>query len=493
MRRFGPLAILAPTLISTALSAQMPGKIPITTRSDSARSLFVRARALNETLKPHEAHELFARAAALDANFALAEYYLASTAPTAKEVAEHLGKALALAPTVSSGERLMILGMQARTNADRALARQLAESLVTQYPRDERAHFLLATVYSAQQLYPKVIAEYEKAIAIDPNYSLAYNQIGYAYRAVDDQAAAEAAYKKYIALMPNDPNPHDSYGELLMKLGRFDESSEQYRKALAADAHFGASHIGIAANEMFLGRHDAAVTELESYFDRARDDGERRTALSNEAMVEIDRGATDKAVRVMTRSYDIAGASGDTANMAADASTIGDILLEAGRIDLARDRYQQAHDLIVASSLAPAVKDDDAAARHYDLARLAIARHDLTEARREATTYSSTASAHENDVRIRQAHELDGLVALEAKQFDASLAALAQADQQNPAVRYAIARAHAGKGDVPKAKELSARAMHTNDLPTFPYVFTRARLAAATGSATSDSVHGTPH
>jgi tetratricopeptide (TPR) repeat protein len=492
MRRFGQFALLAPTLITAALAAQTPGKIPITTRSDSARSLFVHARALNETLKPHEAHELFARSVALDANFALAEYYLASTAPTAKEVAEHLGKALALAPTVSSGERLMILGMQARANADRALARQLAESLVTQYPQDERAHFILATVYSAQQLYPKVIAEYQKAIAINPNYSLAYNQIGYAYRAVDNQPAAEAAYKKYIGLMPNDPNPHDSYAELLMKLGRFDESIEQYRKALTADAHFGASYIGIAANEMFLGRHDAAVTELESYYDRARDDGERRTALANEAMVEIDRGATDKAVRVMTRSYGIASASGDTANMAADASAIGDILLEAGRIDLARDRYQQAHDLIASASFAPAVKDDDAVARHYDLARLAIARRDLTDARREATAYSSAAASHKNDVRIRQAHELDGLVALEAKEFDASLAALAQADQQNPAVWYAIARAHTGKGDVTKAKELSARAMHANDLPTFPYVFTRARLAAATGSATSESAHGTP-
>src|SRR3954462_12470367 len=106
---------------------QSNGKIPITTRSEAARSLFLRARALNEELKTHEAHALFQQALGLDSSFAIAEYYLASTAPTAKEASEHLRRALALAPGVSAGERLMILGLDARTHADRTRARQLAE------------------------------------------------------------------------------------------------------------------------------------------------------------------------------------------------------------------------------------------------------------------------------------------------------------------------------------------------------------------------------
>jgi tetratricopeptide (TPR) repeat protein len=489
-------AVLAAVLSATTAVAQTQhdsdGRVPITTHSDTARALFLRARALNETLKPHEAHDLFARAVTLDPSFALAEYYLASTSPTPKELAEHLEKAVALAPRASAGERLIILGMQARTHADRALARQLAESLVTLYPRDERAHFILATVYSAQQQYPKVIAEYRAAIAINPEYSLAYNQIGYAYRSTGDLAAAEGAFKKYVSLMPNDPNPHDSYAELLMKLGRFDESIAQYRQALAADPSFGASHVGMAADEMFLGHHAAAVASLENYYRRARDDGERRTALLTEAMVEVDRHATDAALGAMTRSFGVAVASADTSSMAADASTMGDILLEAGRVDAASAKFQQAHDLVAKSSLPAAAKDDDALARHYDLARLALARHDLMTARGEATAYATGAAAHRNDLRIRQSHELDGRIALDAKEFDVSLAALASADQESAAVWYAMARAYAGKGDLAKAKDLSMRAMHLNDLPTFPYVFTRASLAAATGSATSETARGRP-
>ena len=78
----------------------------------------------------------------------------------------------------------------------------------------------------------KAIEQLKKAPELAPNYSPAYNMLGYAYRQAGDYANAEQAFKKYIELIPNDPNPYDSYAELLLKMGKFDESIEQYRKAL---------------------------------------------------------------------------------------------------------------------------------------------------------------------------------------------------------------------------------------------------------------------
>ena len=127
MRRLVTVCTLVASVSAVQLASQSSGKIPITTRSADARALFLRARALNETLEPHEAHTLFAQALAADPTFAMAEYYLASTAPTAKELTEHLERAIALSSNASPGERLVILGMQARRHADPARARQLAE------------------------------------------------------------------------------------------------------------------------------------------------------------------------------------------------------------------------------------------------------------------------------------------------------------------------------------------------------------------------------
>lgn len=460
-------------LLTFSLQAQSNAKIPITTRSDSARQLFLRGRALNETLKPHEAHDVFVKAVAADPDFAFGEYSIASTAPTSKEVTEHLQRAVALSSRASLGERLIILGMQARRNADRTLARQLAESLVTAYPGDERAHLTLASVYSAQQLYPKSIAEYERAIALNPDYSLAYNQLGYANRSVGNNAAAEDAFKRYIALLPNDPNPRDSYAELLMKVGRFDESIAQYQKALSVDPHFSGSFVGIASDQMHLGKHSAAIAELDAYYKQARDDNERRTALINQAMVFVDQGATDKAIGAMDRARMIATAAGDTANLAADDITVGDILLDARRAPEARERYRRGHALLAGSGATADVKADDALGRHYDLARLALAAHDLPSAKSEASACLRGAVDRKNDVRIRQAHYLDALVAITDGHFDAAILDLALADQENPAVWQTRGRAFEAKGDVAKARESYDHARSMNILPTFEYVFAR--------------------
>jgi tetratricopeptide (TPR) repeat protein len=467
-------------------------RIPVTTRSDEARDLWLRGRVLNENLQPHEARALFSRAAAIDPSFALAEYSLAATATTGRELATHLSKALELAANASIGERLLILGLQARTNGDPERARQLAESLVVHYPKDERAHWTLASACSTQQQYDCAIQELRTAIGLNPRFSLAFNQLGYAYRSAGNVAEAEKTFLRYIALVPGDPNPYDSYAELLMKVGRFDESIGQYRKALAIDPHFTGSFVGIATDEALAGRSDAAVAEAERYFSVARDDRERRAALLALALVHVDRGANDQALSVMERRYGIARAIGDTVNMSADGAQIADILLEQGRVPAARERFNQSHALLAASGVSIEAKQDDALAAHYDAARVALAMGDLQAARASATAYAAGAASRKNAVRVRQSHELHGRIALAATDYDVSRAELAQADQQNPSVLLATSRAHAGLGDVERARASLEQSRHMNTLLTFPYAFTRASLAAATRSATSGSAGGTP-
>lgn len=465
----------APTL-STAVSAESnSGTIPITSRSVEAVVLFVRGRTLNENLQPHEAYALFHQAVALDPTFAMGEYGLASTAPTAKQVRQHLDSALALSPNASQGEQLLIHAMRSRLDADPVAVTHDAESLVRHYPRDERAHWVLGNAYGAQQSYIAAIAQYQQAISISPQYSLAYNSLGYAYRSAGNDVAAEHAFLQYIALVPNDPNPYDSYAELLMKLGRFDESITQYRNALSIDPHFSGSFVGIAANHMFAGRYGAAIAEADRYFTVARDDHERRAALLTLALVNVDNGATDAALRAMDRGYDVARDIGDTLSMSIDVTAIADVLLAAGRIDSARTRYQQARALVAASSLSAKRKQDEEILAHYRIARVSLANHDTATARAEAAQFSVGAATLRNGDRNRQAHELNGLVALEAHQFEESLVDFSLADQQNPEVLYGMAGAYAGLGNRERAAALMTSALQMYTLPTLPHVFVRSK------------------
>ncbi len=450
-------------------------KIPVTSASDEARSLYVKGRDLSEQLRNQDARPLFEQAVAKDSTFALAHYNLALTSPTTKEFLQHLSQAVALSNKASEGEQLLIRSLDANAKADPATSLRLAEEIVAKYPQDERAHFNLGNAYNGRQQYDKAVAEYKKAIEINPNYSPVYNSLGYTYRSMDNNAEAEQAFKKYIELVPNDPNPYDSYAELLMKMGRFDESIAQYQKALAIDPGFGNSHIGIASNLMLQGKHDDAIAEAQKLYAAARDDGDRRTAQFAQVVIDADRGRTAQALQRMERLYALGAKSGDTAAMANDASTIGDILLDAGRTAEAQKRYAQSLALVTGSGFPAEVKDDATLGDHYNKARVALATNDLATAKTEADAYMKGSEAKQNDFRVRQAHQLVGMIAQKEKKFDEAIAHYAKANQQDPYVTYMTALAYQGKGDAAKAKQLSERAANDNSLPALNSALVRAK------------------
>jgi tetratricopeptide (TPR) repeat protein len=466
-------------------AVETDAKVPITTASADARALYLKGRALADRLRPHDGRLLFEQAVSLDPSFAMAHYSLAVSAPTPRVLAAELAAAVAHSGTVSEGERLMILSLQARANADPRAALEYTEQLVAKFPRDERARLALGLAYFGQQDYDRAILEFKQAIEIDSSFSPAYNMLGYAYRPVGRNEDAEAAYKKYIQLIPDDPNPYDSYAELLMKTGRFDESVAQYEKALSIDPHFPGSYLGISADRMFQGQPGKALAEAQRLYDAARDDGDRRAALFAQAIVSVDAGDTEHALQRLAQEYALDATIADTMAMSADAVALGDVLLDAGKPDAARARYAEALDLVMASSRSDAVKDDATLADRYNRARVALAERDRRTAEAEAKVYASGAQAKHNAVRIRQSHELAGLIELDAQKFDLAETELRQADQQNPFVLYALARAYEGAGDASTALTLATAAANANTLPTLPYAFIRMKaMMKATKMAT---------
>lgn len=478
-RSFRLRALLAGVTLASstayASAVAQDGKIPITTSSAEAKQQYVKGRTLAENLRGHDSRQYLGKAAAKDPKFALAHYNLALSAPTAKDFFEHLKQAAALAGSASEGERLMILGLQAGANADTRAQRDYYERLAAAYPKDERAHFLLAGAYFGQQEMPRAIQEYRKAVEVAPDFAPAYNLLGYAHRQVGEFAEAERAFKKYIELIPADPNPYDSYAELLMKTGRFDESIAMYRKALSVDSHFAPSRAGIANNLMLQGKHEAARAEAWKAYEAARNDGERRGALFTRAVTYADEGKFDQALGELQKEYAVAQKINDAAAMSADAVAMGDVLLEAGRPEEALQQYTQALELQERSDLSDEVKEDARLVHHYNLGRVAVATSDLAGARQHSEAFMKGASAKKNDVETRQAHELAGMIALQEKKFDLALAELAKANQQDPYVLYRIGQAHHGKGDSARAKEMFLKAANQNTLPAFNYSFVRAK------------------
>ena len=455
------------------------GKIPVTTSSDEARKEYLAGRDLSEKLRITDSIAHYDKAISLDPNFALAELNRAQVSPSAKEFFEHLKKAVALSDKASDGERMLIQATEAGANADPTKQKEILEKLVAAYPDDERAHFNLGGYYFGQQDFAQAITHYKKATELAPDYSTAFNILGYAYRQNEAYSDAENAFKKYIELIPNDPNPYDSYAELLLKMGRFDEAITQYNKALAIEPNFINSHFGIAAALTYKGNAGEALAELQKMTQKARTDGERRTALFGQTVVALDSGKFDQALAETAKQYAIAEKNNDPAAMTGDLQLKGNILLEMGKYDDARQAFEQALKTTTDSSLSQAVKDNTARFQHYNLARVAIAKKDLATAKTETEAFRNGVEAAKNANQLKQAHELAGRIALAEKNYDAAIAELAQANQQNPDVLYLLGWAYQAKGDATKAKDSYRRAARFNSLPNLNYALVRRKAEKA--------------
>ena len=461
---------------SPSASSGDTGKIPVTTNSDDARKEFLAGRDLAEKLRITDSLQHYDKAISIDPSFATAELNRATSSATAQEFFDHLKKAVSLADKASKGERLLILAAEAGANANAAKQKEYLDELVTAYPNDERAHFALGGYYFGQQDINKAIEQYKKATEISPTYSTAFNILGYAYRQNADYANAEEAFKKYITLIPKDPNPYDSYAELLLKMGRFDESITQYRKALEIDPNFVNSHFGIAADLMYQGKHDDALAELNKMNEKARTDGEHRTALFGMTVVDADNWKMDQALAEADKQYALGEKTKDIPNMTGDLQLKAIINLELGKFDEAGQLFTRAQTMTDESNQSQAIKNNARLFNHLNMARVALGKKDLATAKNEAEAFQK-AAAPANRNQQKQVHSLNGMIALAEKDYDTAIAELAQANQQNPYDLYRQCEAYQGKGDAGKAKEFCKKAADFNSLPQINLAFIRARAA----------------
>jgi len=450
-------------------------KVPITTSSEKARKLFLEGRHLAETLQVQESRQYLQRAVQEDPEFAMAYLFLSFAEPSAKGFFETLDRAVARVDKASEGERLWILGVQAGVNAFPMEQRAYYKKLVAAFPEDERAHNLLGTNFFGQQEYTEAIAEYRKATEIAPEFSQPYNQLGYAYRFLGQYGEAEKAFNKYIQLIPGDPNPYDSYAELLMKMGRYDESIESYGKALEINPNFVASHIGIATNLNFKGDHAGARKQLEKLYSIARNDGERRAALFATTVSYIDEGNMEMAIEQQQKQFALAEKIDDAAAMAGDLVTMGNILLESGKPDEALVKFKKAFEIVDASKLSEEVKENNRRNFLFNAARAAIGKGDLKTAKAKSLEYHRQVEAINNAFLIRLSLQLQGMIALEEKNYDSALEGFRQANQQDPYNFYRMALAYQGKGDLKSAKEVCRTVVGFNSLNNIQQSFARGK------------------
>jgi Tfp pilus assembly protein PilF len=258
--------------------------LTITTKSPDAKKLFEEAR--DEVYAHNEKVALLKLEDAVqkDPNFALAHLYIAraydniNDKEKAKQALDKAEEA-AYQANASVGEHYLIqaYGYERRNETESQRAQLLQLSHL--YPADQYVLYEFGRYYDFGLGQGKKAAEqYEKAIKADPKFAPAYNSVAYIYAEEGDFDKAADRIKTFAELSPDNPNAHDSAGELLLWAGKFDEAIAETSKAIQQDPSFYFSYLNQGHARTFKSDFPKARESYNNAKGAARNDAEKLEA-----------------------------------------------------------------------------------------------------------------------------------------------------------------------------------------------------------------------
>jgi tetratricopeptide (TPR) repeat protein len=271
---------------------QLFGSIPVSTRSIEARKL------VELSLDKYENHIVDGalanarRAIQKDPRFALgyAALSLASLGSIPDSAA--LARAKSLMPHATADEQLLIRWMTSISDRDLLPAISAMNDLLKRYPENKHVLYIVADWLYYQQNYDRSRQMLETVHRIDPDFPPALNLLAYAYMQTDtpDPEKAIASVKHYSEVLPNSPNPQDSFGEISRLAGDDQASLEHYSAALKIDPTYISSHYGLGDTNALMGNFVRARAEYDDAIVTANNPRDRRHSEFQKALVYFWEG-----------------------------------------------------------------------------------------------------------------------------------------------------------------------------------------------------------
>lgn len=260
-----PAALIAQqvTVASTA-----PQRLRVTTTNEEAARHFWAGLSDARNIFFSRAAGHFDRASALDANLGLARVMHAAVAPglTTDERKAGIDRGIAAMSSASTSEILTALAFRERVAGNSRQAEELFRSASALLPGDPNLAFYAAFTRGGPA---KAVSSFRAVTERFPDDAASYNILAYSLWQTGDRAGAFTAVRKYVELAPEQPNAHDSYGELLQWDGRFSDALAHYARAAQLDSSFSEAYLGSAEVLQLTGRGAEARRQIQQAIARA--------------------------------------------------------------------------------------------------------------------------------------------------------------------------------------------------------------------------------
>jgi tetratricopeptide (TPR) repeat protein len=251
--------------------------LPVTAVSDKARQLYQTGMTDFENYHLERANQSWRAAVKEDPNFADAWLWLAFNSTNPQEVSAARAKAKENAPRTTPGEQLMVSWIAKVQEGDFLGGITAMNDLLEMYPQDKHLLYLAGNWLMGVNGREQAERMFERALAIDKDFPAALNDLAYVYARHQQFDKAFAAMDRYVALLPQEPNPQDSYGELKRMAGDFESALAHYRAALKIDPDFVTSQAGLGDTYALMGNEEQARVEYDKAIRFAPNEADRLT------------------------------------------------------------------------------------------------------------------------------------------------------------------------------------------------------------------------
>jgi tetratricopeptide (TPR) repeat protein len=460
--------------------------IPVTTSSRLAARDYEQGMVhCEELLYVDQGTEFFRKAIKADPKFALGHATLAYFATDPVEEGRELKISQRLMGSVGPDEKLEIQWMNGTKNGQLIPAISAMNDLLARYPNDKRfANLVSEWLLSQQQNYDHAEVILEKLLKQDPSYFPAMNNLAYCYALGGKASLAPKLMAQYVAALPGQPNPQDSYGEILRMQGDFNDALEHYRTALKIAPKFISSQLGLGTTYALMGDQTRARVEYEKAISMATD---RRTKMDYRlqwAMTyfrenDIENGRKEftsiaKQAHMQSLTYDEAEAYRAMAFFNPEpAGALAD--LDAAEDAAQKGKYSKEGRAIELATI-------------WQTCAYISSRANNLDETQKAQQNLSDAAQHSNDNIVQQSfHSASGAVLYLQDQYAQAIDELEQ-DPENPMSLQLLGEAEGKAGQTQKSqKTLATLAGLNNELIETAYVVPRVRASLKNSEASLQS------
>jgi tetratricopeptide (TPR) repeat protein len=435
--------------------------MPVTTSSAEARSLYEKGMQDYENLYLERCNDDWRGAVKADPNLAVAWAWIAFNSSNPEEASAAREKAKALASKLTPGEQLMIAWIAKVQEGDFIGGISAMNDLLEMYPKDKHLFYLAGNWLMGENGDEQAQRIMEKAVALDKNFPAALNDLAYLYARNRQFDKAFADMDRYVALLPKEPNPQDSYGELLRMAGNFEGSLQHYRAALKIDPDFVTSQVGLGDTYALMGNQEQARVEYEKAIRYAHNEADRLAYSMQKAMTWVRDGKFADADKTFEEIAQTAHAKDQDLQEAQAYRHLAEYQTD----DNAALKYlQEAEESLGHRTISKGDKDEELSRILRN--RIVRSAHAGNSALADQSLEQLEALAASGRNRVVQSsyNGAAGTVLMDQKKFEGAITWLEE-DQDNPFTVELLVQAYYQTGQSDKLAQAEARLRGTN-VPT---------------------------